>query len=66
MPANVEHDALISSYEHLPSMPRAEDALHTIRKIASLVKPIMRKRNWRVKILTEFYPEQQNLLGTST
>jgi len=63
MPPNIEHDALISSYEHLPSMPRAEDALHTIRKIASLVKPIMRKRNWRVRILTEFYPDQQNLLG---
>jgi hypothetical protein len=63
MPASAEHDALIGSYEHLTSMSRAADALHTIRKIASLVKPIMRKRGWHVRILSEFYPDQQNLLG---
>lgn len=63
MAPNPEHDALISSYEHLPTMPRAADALHTIRKIASLVKPIMRKHGWRVRILSEFYPDDQRLLG---
>ena len=63
MAPNTEHDALISSYEHLPTMPRAADALHTIRKIASLVKPIMRKHGWRVRILSEFYPDDQRLLG---
>jgi len=63
MAPNKEHDALISSYEHLPTMPRAADALHTIRKIASLVKPIMRKHGWRVRILSEFYPDDQRLLG---
>jgi len=65
MAPNTEHDALISSYEHLPTMPRAADALHTIRKIASLVKPIMRKHGWRVRILSEFYPDDQRLLGMS-
>lgn len=28
-----------------------------------MVKPIMRVRNWRVGVLTEFYPQQANLLG---
>ncbi|TDZ20274.1 DNA-dependent metalloprotease WSS1 [Colletotrichum orbiculare MAFF 240422] len=58
-----EHDALVLSYSHLPDFPRATDALQTLKKIASLVKPIMRARGWRVKELAEFYPDQANLLG---
>jgi hypothetical protein len=58
-----EHDALISQYSHLNTFPRQDEALHSLRKIASLVKPIMRARNWRVGTLTEFYPDQTNLLG---
>lgn len=58
-----EHDPCIGAYEHLSSLPRAPEALHSIRKIASLVKPIMRNRGWRVGVLTEFYPAQTNLLG---
>jgi len=27
------------------------------------VKPIMRKRGWKVGVLAEFYPEERNLLG---
>lgn len=34
-----------------------------LQKIASMVKPIMRQRNWRVGVLTEFYPRESNLLG---
>lgn len=38
-----------------------------LRKIASLVKPIMRNRSWHVGTFSEFYPEQQqNLLGMNT
>lgn len=58
-----ERDALISSYEHLSDMPDPAEALHRLRKIASLVKPIMRKRGWKVQILTEFMPDDQRLLG---
>ncbi|KAM3067531.1 hypothetical protein ACMFMG_000150 [Clarireedia jacksonii] len=58
-----ERDALISAYSHLGKMGRGDEALHTLRKIASLVKPIMRARSWRVGTLAEFYPDQQNLLG---
>lgn len=58
-------DEHIRSYTHLAKFDREKDALHSLKKIASLVKPIMRARGWRVGILAEFYPEQQNLLGMS-
>ena len=58
-----EHDALVSEYQHERHRPRESEALHTLRKVASLVKPIMRQRAWRVGTLCEFYPHQRNLLG---
>lgn len=58
-----EHDALIVSFSHLADFPRASDALQTLKKVASLVKPIMRVRGWKVREFAEFYPEQANLLG---
>ncbi|QPC75217.1 hypothetical protein HYE68_005969 [Fusarium pseudograminearum] len=58
-----EHDALVLSYSHLAKLPRASEALQTLKKVASIVKPIMRARNWKVRQLAEFYPEQHNLLG---
>jgi hypothetical protein len=60
-----EYDALVLSYTHLKSLPRQDDALHTLKKVASLVKPIMRARGWKVSELAEFYPDQPNLLGES-
>jgi DNA-dependent metalloprotease WSS1 len=58
-----EHDALITMYSHLKDFPREKEALHTLQKIASMVKPIMRARGWRVGELAEFFPDQPNLLG---
>lgn len=58
-----EHDALVFSYSHLRNFPREKEALHTLKKIASLVKPVMRARGWKVPELAEFYPDQHNLLG---
>ncbi|KAI5236570.1 putative zinc metallopeptidase [Aureobasidium subglaciale] len=58
-----EHDALFGSYEHLMDCPQPEEALIRLRKIASLVKPLMRKRSWKVKVLTEFLPDDERLLG---
>ncbi|CAD0082474.1 unnamed protein product [Aureobasidium vineae] len=58
-----EHDALFGSYEHLQDCPQPEDALLRLRKIASLVKPLMRKRSWKVKVLSEFLPDDERLLG---
>ncbi|KEQ67077.1 zinc ion binding protein [Aureobasidium melanogenum CBS 110374] len=58
-----EHDALFGSYEHLMDCPQPEEALLRLRKIASLVKPLMRKRSWKVRVLSEFLPDDERLLG---
>ncbi|KAI2793275.1 hypothetical protein POX_b03328 [Penicillium oxalicum] len=58
-----ELDPLISEYRHEKKRPRESEALFILRKVASLVKPIMRQRSWRVGALCEFYPTQRNLLG---
>lgn len=58
-----EISPLVLSYSHLKDLPRANDALHSLKKIASLVKPLMRARGWSVSQLAEFYPGQHNLLG---
>ncbi|KAI9813120.1 MAG: hypothetical protein M1827_004340 [Pycnora praestabilis] len=58
-----EIDPVIAAYEHEKHRPRQAEALTTLQKIASLVKPIMRQRGWKVGVLTEFYPPEKNLLG---
>lgn len=58
-----EHDPAVSEYQHERTRPREAEALQTLRKVASLVKPIMRQRGWKVGVLTEFYPPERNLLG---
>ncbi|KAK5171941.1 uncharacterized protein LTR77_003578 [Saxophila tyrrhenica] len=58
-----EQEPLFNSYEHLQGLPRGDAALTMLRKVASLVKPIMRKRGWKVQILAEFLPPEANLLG---
>ncbi|TFB02515.1 DNA-dependent metalloprotease WSS1 [Trichoderma ghanense] len=58
-----EHDPLVLSYSHLAQFRRADEALTILKKVASLVKPIMRNRGWKVRELAEFYPNETNLLG---
>ena len=58
-----DHEPAVVEYQHDKHRAREAEALHMLRKIASLVKPIMRQRRWRVGVLTEFYPEERNLLG---
>ncbi|KAE8150304.1 WLM domain-containing protein [Aspergillus avenaceus] len=58
-----EQDPLVFEYQHDKHRPRESEALLMLRKIASLVKPIMRRRNWLVGTLSEMYPPQRNLLG---
>ncbi|KAK4205275.1 putative Fe2+/Zn2+ regulated transporter [Triangularia verruculosa] len=58
-----EIDSCIGSYTHLHDFPRQDEALHILKRIASVVKPIMRARHWKVGQLCEFYPDQTNLLG---
>lgn len=56
-------DRLIVSYVHLASLPRANEALEMLRRIASMVKPLMRARSWKVRELGEFWPDDKSLLG---
>ncbi|KAJ4296049.1 hypothetical protein N0V88_004751 [Collariella sp. IMI 366227] len=58
-----EVDPLISCFTHFKHFPHQDEALHLLKKIASLVKPLMRARSWRVGELGEMYPDQANLLG---
>jgi len=58
-----EIDAHFDAYEHLKHLPQEQEALHMLRKAASLVKPMMRKRGWKVQTLAEFLPDDPRLLG---
>lgn len=58
-----EHEALFTTYEHLAGQERGDAALLMLRKASAMVKPIMQKHGWRVKVLAEFLPPEQNLLG---
>ncbi|KAK4145532.1 WLM domain-containing protein [Dichotomopilus funicola] len=60
-----EIDPLIGYYSHFKTAeyPRQDEALHLLKRIASMVKPIMRAHGWRVGKLSEMYPSQANLLG---
>lgn len=61
--ASGELEPLVNNFEHLSEKRRAGEALVKLKKIASLVKPLMRQRNWKVGTLAEFYPGEANLLG---
>lgn len=58
-----EIDAHFDAYEHLKHLPREKEALVMLRKAASVVKPIMRKRGWKIGTLAEFLPDEPQLLG---
>lgn len=58
-----ELEPLVNNFEHLSDKRNAPEALQRLQKIASLVKPLMRQRDWRVGTLAEFYPNESNLLG---
>ncbi|CAI9088243.1 OLC1v1022522C2 [Oldenlandia corymbosa var. corymbosa] len=47
----------------LKRKPNSEEARKTLQRIASQVQPIMRKHNWRVKLLSEMCPSNGRLLG---
>lgn len=54
---------LIGAYTHLSSMERADEAIKILYQLASFVKPIMQKRNWKVGTLAEFLPDYHALQG---
>jgi len=56
-------DIWVFSYEHLKDHPRSGQALTLLQKVASRVKPIMRKHSWRLPVLAEFFPDSPSLVG---
>lgn len=55
--------SFVKSFTHLKDRPNADRALSMLQRIASLVKPIMRKHSWVLPVLSEFFPDSSNLLG---
>ncbi|XP_060209089.1 DNA-dependent metalloprotease WSS1-like isoform X2 [Lycium barbarum] len=47
----------------LKRKPKHEEANKILERIAKQVQPIMRKHNWRVKLLSEMCPKRAALLG---
>jgi len=56
-------ETFVQSFAHLKDMPKADRALPMLQRVASLVKPIMRKHGWVLPTLAEFFPDSPNLLG---
>jgi len=56
-------DTFVKSFTHLKDRPKADRALPMLQRVASLVKPIMRKHGWVLPVLAEFFPEEHNLVG---
>ncbi len=56
-------DIWVLSYEHLKGHPISDQALTLLQKVASRVKPIMRKHSWRLPVLAEFFPDNHSLIG---
>ncbi|KAH8119143.1 WLM domain-containing protein [Phellopilus nigrolimitatus] len=55
--------SLVDTFTHLKGRARANDALPLLRRIASLVKPVMRKHSWKLPVLAEFFPNNPSLVG---
>ncbi|KAL1718410.1 WLM domain-containing protein [Schizophyllum commune] len=58
-------DSYVRTITHLKDRPRGDEALDMLKRVASLAKPIMRKRNWHLPTLGEFLPDDPNLLDVN-
>ncbi|GJJ08208.1 hypothetical protein Clacol_002416 [Clathrus columnatus] len=55
----------VKSFTYLKGKPKSDQALPLLQRLASLVKPIMRKYNWSLPVLAEFFPRNDNLLDVN-
>ncbi|BGP23914.1 hypothetical protein JCM10295v2_002815 [Rhodotorula toruloides] len=53
----------VGTYTVLQSQPKSDEALALLKKIHSMVKPVMKKHGWFLPTLAEFFPGQENLPG---
>ncbi|CAG8780304.1 21116_t:CDS:2 [Gigaspora margarita] len=61
----IKIDERIFNFKSLERYPNHAEALELLKKLASHVKPIMQKHNWKVGALEEFFPEDKRLLGVN-
>ncbi|KAG9125987.1 hypothetical protein FRC07_005320 [Ceratobasidium sp. 392] len=55
--------SLVRTFTHLAGKPHAPEALHTLKRVADLVHPIMKRHGWVLPVLAEFFPDDPRLLG---
>ncbi|KAG0314395.1 hypothetical protein BG000_005542 [Podila horticola] len=55
---------LVSTFTCLTSKKNHEEALGILKRVATMVKPIMKAHNWKIGTLAEFY--RSGLLGMNT
>ncbi|KAF9428005.1 hypothetical protein BGZ94_003642 [Podila epigama] len=55
---------LVSKFACLTSKKNHEEALRILKRVATMVKPIMKAHNWKIGTLAEFY--RSGLLGMNT
>ena len=58
--AQLEFDKDFLVYEHVESQPRQEEALRILREVASRVRPSLRRRGWKVGVLSELSDSDVN------
>lgn len=56
-------NAVILEYRALKKLQNSTEALNILRRIGNFVRPIMMKHGWKLPLLVEMYPKQENLLG---
>lgn len=59
----VENDPLIGGLYYERFRPQAAEALQQLRMVSFLVEPIMRRREFKIGTLAEFWPEDEGLRG---
>jgi hypothetical protein len=47
----------------LDALPKKDEAMALLQRLARDCAPLMNKRGWTVRHLKEFYPKQDGLLG---
>ncbi|KXS14579.1 WLM-domain-containing protein [Gonapodya prolifera JEL478] len=65
---SVPHDPYKDQIGQFRVLKRPDEAaaMALLKQVASQVKPIMKKRGWRVGTLEEFFPSNSSLLGLNT
>lgn len=53
----------IGSVVVIKKLSDSDKALKLLRQAANIVSPLLERRKWKIKVLTEFFPANESLLG---